>query len=145
VKNGTLVSLSASGKAQKGRKFFVVLLMEADPHKTDWMVRNSHKRHLTNSLEHKANVAANLKRREAEAAGRAQYKSVYSTQTFANMHSGPSNIAPPSRPALFDDFDPGDEMPDLTHSTAYDNVYDPFHPVFPSADVTPLARNPEFE
>jgi hypothetical protein len=26
-KNGTLVSLSATGKAQKGRKFFVVLLM----------------------------------------------------------------------------------------------------------------------
>jgi len=27
-KNGTLVSLSATGKAQKGRKFFVVLLMK---------------------------------------------------------------------------------------------------------------------
>jgi hypothetical protein len=28
-KNGTLVSLSASGKAQKGNKFFVVLLMSS--------------------------------------------------------------------------------------------------------------------
>jgi hypothetical protein len=109
---------------------------EADPHKTDWMVCNSHKWHPTNSLEHKDNVAANLKCQEAEAAGCGQYKSVYSTQTFANMHSGPSNIAPPSLPALFY---LGDEMPDLTHSTAYDNVYDPFHLVFHSADVTPLA------
>jgi hypothetical protein len=117
---------------------------EADPHKTDWMVRNSHKRHLTQSLEHKANVTANHKRREAEAAGHAQYQSIYSTQTFANLNSGPgpSNIAPPMRPALFD---PGDEMPDLANSIDYVSVYDPFHMAIPSAGIAPRARNPEFE
>ena len=48
---------------------------EADPHKTEWMRRNLDKQHLTQSLEHSANVTANQKCREAEAARRTEYQS----------------------------------------------------------------------
>ena len=110
---------------------------EAGPHTTGWMVRNSHKRHLLQSREHEANVVANKKCREAAAADHTEYHSIYSTQTFANFNAGPSAITVTSRPALFD---LGDEMHDSN-----ENAYDPFYEVIPSADVTPLVRNPGFE
>jgi hypothetical protein len=104
------------------------------------MVRNSHKRHIIQLHEHKANIATNKKCQEEAAANRAEYCSIYLTQTFANFNAGPSSFGPALRPALFD---PGDKMHDLIDSN--ENAFDPFYEVMPSADVAPLVRNTGFE
>ena len=116
---------------------------EADPHKTEWIRRNSDKRHLTQSLKHSANVTANQKRREAEAARRTEYQSVYSSRAFTSFNTGPSNIAPPSCPTLLGPAD--GTQADLADNTYHNDTCDPFYGDIPFTDVEPLVRNSEFE
>jgi hypothetical protein len=121
---------------------------EADPIKTNWITRGSAKRH-PETDEHLANIANNIERRAAEEMQRSRLHATYSTLAYAEFNSGVPNLAPSSRPGLFDS---NDSLPELICEPEGDDDVDDDNDFFSPldnyiipADMAPLENDPSAE
>lgn len=112
---------------------------EAMPSRCDFIARKSVKKHLSDSSDHKVNVATNNRRRSQAVQHQVILEASYAQMAYVEPNAAIPDPRPSARPDLYDDIpDLVDVLDDDNEDVYFDN------PVIP-ADISPLSRDPYTE